>query len=468
MKKKLLFVVSVLTALIMSILVSLSISSFFIGNKAQERKDRALVEAKAATSNLNRDIEFYIDSLKLVEFGIKENNGSYDWLIENIKVLFHKKSAIKSFIIRSKKSEDIYYPYYENDIFDFDSKEIKMLFEDSRKHGNVQMAMKADSDVRNCGEILLINPIYVEGKKGISEFWGYICCILQGDLIFSSSYLMDLDAAGYDLGIVFSNSINGATRFLTVFSETAPSSFIVPQTVEENFSLEMVDFEKNITSSIISSTINYEGFSFTLFLSPKGHWVGLADKIFIFCICFVACVLVICLAYMIYYLAKKENQLIEYSYIDGLTGLMNVRKYNEYLKSLMDDKKKFCIFYIDLDKFKPVNDNYGHLIGNDLLNALGKKINHCVKNKNDYVFRIGGDEFSVVVQDFSSTVDYELLASRIKQVIESETIIGDYKIKVGASIGYAEVTEDDFSYETVIRRAEEMMYREKKKTNSGR
>ena len=81
---------------------------------------------------------------------------------------------------------------------------------------------------------------------------------------------------------------------------------------------------------------------------------------------------------------------------DGLTGLFNERYFNSILHKKELQKLPFILFYLDLDHFKPVNDTYGHDMGDKLLKEAAKRLQSCIRS-NDYAFRIGGDEFSLVV-----------------------------------------------------------------------
>lgn len=99
---------------------------------------------------------------------------------------------------------------------------------------------------------------------------------------------------------------------------------------------------------------------------------------------------------------------------DGLTGLFNERYFNSILHKKELQKLPFILFYLDLDHFKPVNDTYGHDMGDKLLKEAAKRLQSCIRS-NDYAFRIGGDEFSLVV----CTEFDESLCCRIKEQIQN-------------------------------------------------
>ena len=110
----------------------------------------------------------------------------------------------------------------------------------------------------------------------------------------------------------------------------------------------------------------------------------------------------------------QKHELENLANTDGLTGLFNERYFNSILHKKELQKLPFILFYLDLDHFKPVNDTYGHDMGDKLLKEAAKRLQSCIRS-NDYAFRIGGDEFSLVV----CTEFDESLCCRIKEQIQN-------------------------------------------------
>ena len=121
---------------------------------------------------------------------------------------------------------------------------------------------------------------------------------------------------------------------------------------------------------------------------------------------------------------------------DGLTGLPNrlqfVAQKHELMKSLSGDQK-CAVFVLDLDKFKPVNDRYGHRVGDEVLKAVAKRLSDCVDH--GVVARIGGDEFGILCA-FSKEDTLEEIATRILHQLQQPIHVAHLHIKIGASIGY--------------------------------
>ena len=149
---------------------------------------------------------------------------------------------------------------------------------------------------------------------------------------------------------------------------------------------------------------------------------------------------------------------------DQLTGLLNRRGFMNQLKNIYEyasiKNKKFAILYMDLNKFKQVNDRYGHHYGDAVLikvaTLLKSQLRAC-----DGLARLGGDEFSAVINNYSDRYELTQLTERIKQSVEQPINIESELIEVGVSVGVAEYPNDAKSIETLLTIADEAMYESK-------
>ncbi len=121
---------------------------------------------------------------------------------------------------------------------------------------------------------------------------------------------------------------------------------------------------------------------------------------------------------------------------DGLTGLFNERYFSNILHIKRRKNIPFTLFYLDLDRFKPVNDTYGHDTGDKLLQAVGKRMLGCIRS-DDFAFRIGGDEFALVITGGLDDDACERMRERIETSISKPYEIEGKTIEVGTSCGYA-------------------------------
>lgn len=151
---------------------------------------------------------------------------------------------------------------------------------------------------------------------------------------------------------------------------------------------------------------------------------------------------------------------------DGLTGLLNERCFSSVLRAKEKDGEPFTLFYLDLDRFKPVNDTYGHDMGDKLLKMVAARLKGSLRPR-DYVFRIGGDEFAAVVAGELGDEDALVIERRLATSLGAPYDIDGVAIEVGASIGRAAFPADSESAEALRILADHRMY-EQKKTHHGR
>jgi two-component system, cell cycle response regulator len=165
---------------------------------------------------------------------------------------------------------------------------------------------------------------------------------------------------------------------------------------------------------------------------------------------------------------QQVERLKQQTFIDDLTGLYNSRYLRFSLESaaLAYDQKKqpFSVLFIDVDRFKSVNDENGHLVGSEFLSALGKIVKNAVR-KGDSVFRYGGDEFVVLLRRTKLSNALEI-AERLRKSIEKRTfVIRGTELSATISIGLASFPDHAKKVDRLIQLADEAMYRSKRTRN---
>lgn len=146
---------------------------------------------------------------------------------------------------------------------------------------------------------------------------------------------------------------------------------------------------------------------------------------------------------------------------DALTGLPNRRLFEDRLQSAIASAlrhgERFALMLVDLDRFKGVNDRFGHLAGDALLVEVGRRLQLCVR-ASDTVARLGGDEFAVILGEVGGREDAAEVAGRICASMAEPFELGEGVAQVGASVGVALGPQDDADAEELQRRADAALY----------
>lgn len=162
---------------------------------------------------------------------------------------------------------------------------------------------------------------------------------------------------------------------------------------------------------------------------------------------------------------KREQEIAFKAFHDALTGLPNRATLEARLEQAValatrTDHAAPSVLYVDLDRFKWVNDNLGHAVGDRVLVEVAARLKSCVR-ESDTVARIGGDEFIVLLPETSSDEGLRSVTRKILAAVEAPIPHGSGPIHVSASIGVARFPEDGGDAETLLSRADQAMYRRK-------
>lgn len=146
---------------------------------------------------------------------------------------------------------------------------------------------------------------------------------------------------------------------------------------------------------------------------------------------------------------------------DSMTGLFNERYFSRVLNICEAKKLPFVLYYLDLDRFKPVNDTYGHLMGDRLLKEIAARLLRCIRSR-DYAFRIGGDEFALIVSADMDETQRARMAERIQTTLSAPVVLDGKELSVGVSCGCACYPEDGDASQVRIA-ADSRMYETKQR-----
>lgn len=161
---------------------------------------------------------------------------------------------------------------------------------------------------------------------------------------------------------------------------------------------------------------------------------------------------------------QAEQQLEQLAYYDALTQLPNRILFQDRLeqevKTCSSENGRFGVLYIDLDRFKYVNDTLGHAVGDQLLVEVARRIKQCLRQP-DTVARMSGDEFTAIIRSVHELHDMAVVAAKIIEQVEQPVVIGSREVFVGASIGISLYPDHGNSSETLKKHADMAMYKAK-------
>ncbi|MEG3180897.1 GGDEF domain-containing protein [Sphingomonas sp. LT1P40] len=150
---------------------------------------------------------------------------------------------------------------------------------------------------------------------------------------------------------------------------------------------------------------------------------------------------------------------------DGLTALPNrlgLREWFEAAFTLGPDTGAIAVHYLDLDGFKPVNDRYGHPVGDALLGAVGERLSDALRPA-DIAARLGGDEFAIIQSGLRRSEESELLAQRLVATLRRPFTIGGHVIEISTCIGTVIATDRTRDLEQLLMEADQALYRAKRR-----
>ncbi len=159
-----------------------------------------------------------------------------------------------------------------------------------------------------------------------------------------------------------------------------------------------------------------------------------------------------------------QERVFRMAHHDALTDLPNRHLFNDRLEEAFKRARrhgeKLAILFVDLNKFKPINDNYGHAVGDLVLKEVSKRLKAGVR-ATDTVARVGGDEFMVLLEELADFEEADELRGKLHEVLVQPLVVADRKLVVGASIGLAVYPDHTTDMAELMDLADHDMYRHK-------
>ncbi len=168
----------------------------------------------------------------------------------------------------------------------------------------------------------------------------------------------------------------------------------------------------------------------------------------------------ICVPFMLNFQLRP----MQMAYHDPLTGMPNRQLFNDRLQQALvvakREQSSFAVVFLDLDSFKPINDRFGHRIGDVVLKLAAVRIESGIR-ASDTVARIGGDEFAILLTDAESTADAERVIRKITVALSRPFEVRGHTLELGVSAGFAFYPADGVNGMELVDAADDAMYRNK-------
>lgn len=277
-------------------------------------------------------------------------------------------------------------------------------------------------------------PIFLTDSITKKEtFWGFSVIVLNLPEAFDSIHLDRLQQEGYEYKL---HRIHPDTNEIDVF--LASSSQALTRSIDIPFELPNVIW----TFSVV----------------PREGWIQWRALWAEASIAVLLCTLLTVLAHVGLTLHRHREKFRQMAQRDELTGLLNFRGLHAYLnRRLSNSNKPFTLCYMDLNKFKSINDTFGHDCGDQLLKETASRINACLSGK-DQLARIGGDEFVAVIEEEG---DPQSHITQIRLAMQHPFFLAAQTVHTSISIGYAIYPQDGHQKDLLLKQADRRMYEEK-------
>jgi diguanylate cyclase (GGDEF)-like protein len=167
---------------------------------------------------------------------------------------------------------------------------------------------------------------------------------------------------------------------------------------------------------------------------------------------------------------NHEIELWQLANFDHLTQLANRNLFHDRLKQALAragrESRAIALLYLDLDRFKPVNDQYGHDAGDKVLQQVARRLKRSIRSE-DTAARLGGDEFIVLLEGSLQEIELSAIASKIIHALGQPIDIDGQNVEVGCSIGIARYPKDGITNDALINAADTALYQAKAKGRGG-
>ncbi len=280
-------------------------------------------------------------------------------------------------------------------------------------------------------------PIYLDAENGEKRFWGLVSVTLK--------FPQALDGAELD-----TLQERGLAYQMWRISPDTDKKQVIASSPAYNSETPYIEMPLQI--------LNAQWF---FRISPIKFWYEYVESWLYIIIGIVGSLFITALVQHAQDLGRIRRQLEDIVFTDPLTGLLNRRGLFDTLDALIQTNKKFYLCYLDLNKFKFINDTYGHTIGDNVLRFFTNEVQRLTQSMPNTFARMGGDEFIIVFKDDISEEEITNAFSVIHTSLQTAKIVSDDQFKISFSIGMAQYPRDGKTVDDLINHADKNMYMHK-------
>lgn len=389
--------------------------------------------SRKLTEQINMSIE-YVDILDVI---VRSNPSNIETIESYAKLILEKHDSIENISIAPNGVVQYIYPAEPNELAIGHD-----LINNPQRYPYIKKAIDKRSTVTQGPVEAVQGGMFIFNRKAIftiengqERFWGVCVLPINFDKLMANSGIT-LDDEEYLLALN------------------------VPAVDEEN------DFlwgdSTILTKEAISHPISIGDQEWELFIYPRigwtdneSNWFGIeaADGLYVQ-------LSIILFIFVLWHLNRYAQQ-AEAAKVDLLTGTLNKNTFKKYVvRNLKKKKNRQALIIIDINKFKAINDTYGHLAGDRVIKEMAHRLTKVLRGK-DLVSRWGGDEFVVYVDDLESQCDIEKIIKRIHREVAHPFQTDEALIQEDISTGYACYPDDGTHYQELYKKADHKMYANK-------
>lgn len=303
-----------------------------------------------------------------------------------------------------------------------------------------QLVLGGPFDLVQGGQALVGRlPVYLDGEQDEKQFWGIVSVTLSYPQALDGAELEELKEQGFAYEI-----------------------WRISPDDNERQIIANSNYTYNKNANYVELPMSFFNAEWYFRLSPIRNWYQYPEMWIYTIIGFFISILIGFLVMHNYDLNQVKSDLEQLTIKDALTGVLNRRGAFQALESLLGiTDKKFVLCYMDLNKFKMINDNFGHNIGDQVLRYFTSTFEQYI-NKNHIFARMGGDEFVLIFKDTDSEVEVDLFFNHIYKEFEKKLVLNKKQsLYVTFSIGKAVYPKDGVTIDELIAVADNAMYQQK-------